>query len=310
MALGRERAKNAALLAELAAARREGGAAARLDAASAAAREARDGGAALEREAKEAKAHVAAMGAKLAAQKTANEALKAEVARYARALAREVGEEVGSARVRELLDEGSGAKGRAQQIALLKEQLRELARRAGDGVAPAADERQRSNLSGIEAERRRELERLLLRENQLVGEVAEAKKKVDAQAARIKILEGDVKSKKEKLLVLLRKSDADDQLVGALRAELEKTRAGGEEGKGEQLAQRVAQQQAQITRQEQIILSLRDQLQRLQDREEARPGSSPRQPHDLIVSQAENAKLRELVALLQDKLRDYEQQRR
>ena len=78
-----------------------------------------------------------------------------------------------------------------------------------------------------------------------------------------------------------------------------------------ELASKAAQQQAQIDRQEQIILALRDQLQR-QQADAAAAGSGPgsnrsgRPPQDLIAMQAENAKLRELAALLQEKLAEAE----
>ena len=83
-----------------------------------------------------------------------------------------------------------------------------------------------------------------------------------------------------------------------------------------ELASKAAQQQTQIDRQEQIILALRDQLQRAQSEaaaassgrggSAARGGSSARPPQDLINLQAENSKLRELVALLQEKLAEAE----
>ena len=123
----------------------------------------------------------------------------------------------------------------------------------------------------------------------------------------------------------------------ALRAELEKRKTGGGGGGGgacrtmedesnarrvHELTARAGQQQAQIDRQEQIIIALRDQLQRQpaaaprddyggfdgggSSRSSSRPGSGARQPQDLIVARAENTKLRELVGLLQDKLRDLE----
>ena len=146
MALGRERAKVAHLEKELAALAARpaaaGGAAAssgvaagsgaaacaaaRLEGASTQVREARDGAQARERECRELKAQAASLNAKLLEQKAGNQALKAELKGYQRALARELGEQVAPARIKELLEESGGAKGRAQQIALLKEQVREL----------------------------------------------------------------------------------------------------------------------------------------------------------------------------------------
>ena len=76
----------------------------------------------------------------------------------------------------------------------------------------------------------------------------------------------------------------------------------------------MATQQVQITRQEQIILALRDQLEQARGRNTEAVAEGPAQgetresgqraPHDLIVARAENEKLRELVSLLQEKLRE------
>ena len=89
------------------------------------------------------------------------------------------------------------------------------------------DESHRAALASLEAERRREMERVMLREQQLEGEVGELRRKETGAAARIRNLEADVKSKKEKLKQLLDKSDADDELVHALQIELQKLRKGG-----------------------------------------------------------------------------------
>ena len=184
----------------------------------------------------------------------------------------------------------------------------------------------------------------MLREQQLEGEVGELRRKETGAAARIRNLEADVKSKKEKLKQLLDKSDADDELVHALQMELQKLRKGGGRSGGggggggggspaggrggveaaaeahaqrrrlEELSTRAVQQQAQIDRQEHIILALRQQLQQQQQQRPQSGGANGggyggggygggvKMPHDLIAVQTENGKLRELVALLQEKL--------
>jgi len=105
-------------------------------------------------------------------------------------------------------------------------------------------------------------------------------------------------------LLLLDKSDADDNLVTALRSELQKARSGGGssgprsppktaavDGEAKEaarrvsdLSRRISEQQMQIDRQEQIINALRTQLAGQEALSE------------------ENIKLRELVHLLQEKL--------
>ena len=182
-------------------------------------------------------------------------------------------------------------------------------------------------LQAMEAEKRAEAERLMLREQQLAAEVAELRKRCDAQAARIKNLEVDSKGKREKLVLMLNKSGTDDQLISALRSELDKHRARAKAGSGgggggggaaaesggraKELAAKLGAQQVQIDRQEQIILSLRDELERRNAEEKSplpiQPASRPSssggwQPQDLIAAQTENAKLRELVSLLRQKL--------
>jgi len=143
-------------------------------------------------------------------------------------------------------------------------------------------------------------------EQQLTHELGEARRRADAQAARIKNLEIDVRNKREKLKLLLDKSDNDNHLVSVLRQELDKYRKGegggrpadgSAEGEAQRrvanLTGRVSQQQVQIDRQEKIILSLREQL--AQDGGGADSGKEER-------LESENSQLRELVVLLQDKL--------
>ena len=335
MALGRERAETARLKGEVAALRREAGertagsrpsttsvapagsAAARLEAANAAVRAGREAPEVKDREIKELRERSAYTAARLHEAKLAVQSTRAELARYQRALAKEVGEDVGRGDIlSKLLEEGSGAKGRAQQITLLRQQVRDLQRKLSEaggagvsevGASPphspgGVDEKQRLTLASIESERRRELERLMLREAELEGEVSEGRKKVEAMGARIRILEADVRGKKEKLKALLDKSDADDQLVHVLRDELEKLKRAERIGAGgggsvsaraaprgmeppfetdaaiqnrrlHELQGRASTQQAQIDRQEQIILSLRDQLQRAGSNRAASPAN-------------------------------------
>ena len=96
--------------------------------------------------------------------------------------------------------------------------------------------------------------------------MAELRKRCDAQAARIKNLEVDSKGKREKLVLMLNKSGTDDQLISALRSELDKHRARAKAGGGgggggggaaaesggraKELAAKLGAQQVQIDRQE------------------------------------------------------------
>ena len=92
---------------------------------------------------------LAAANSRLHEAKVEGVQLKQQLGKYQRALAREVGEDVPVAK---LLDEASGAKGRAQQISLLKEQVKSLKGKLAtvqgdDGPAsPDAEGRQRGAL--------------------------------------------------------------------------------------------------------------------------------------------------------------------
>lgn len=333
MALGRERAQNAQLAAELASVRRQlaeasagsGGGGENCGGSSAGAATAADS---TREQLKETKERLANSEKRLHDQKVVQQTLKAELERYKRALAKEVGED---APLSKLLEEGSGAKGRAQQISLLQEKVREMTRKlsaatggieGGRAAEEAAERGPRNNLQAIEQDRRNEMDRLLLREQQLHADLNEARHKLEAQAARIKNLEADGRSKREKLKLLLDKSDTDDQLVKALRTELNKalskggsgqaspSKAGGQHGIGgaaeverrvQELSAFVSQQQSQISRQEQIILALKDELAERKAENNGTLGSENKQ--DLA---AKNGKLRELVHLLQQKVAELE----
>uniref|UniRef100_A0A6V2MKL6 Uncharacterized protein n=2 Tax=Emiliania huxleyi TaxID=2903 RepID=A0A6V2MKL6_EMIHU len=296
MALGRERSQAAQLASELAGLRQQ------LKAREAAKESGgvNGGPASPGQERREAQKRLAETNARLAELSLSYEGARAELAKYKRALEREVGSVDGAAR---LLEGGSGARGRAEQISLLRDQLREAQRRAmtdngglaGGPSSPGSrgEERARERLQQMEQERRHDHERLLVVEQQLRAELDESRRRADALAARIKNLEADVRSKRDKLKLLLDKSDNDNQLVSALRAELERCRqsSGKLSPQGDvparrvaDLATRAAEQQAQIGRQEKIIGSLRERAAEV----------------DRLSS--ENEKLRELVGLLQDKL--------
>ena len=110
---------------------------ARRRAAAAAAAAGADGGAlsieareAQVKELKDARDRLAASNAKLHEAKVGAAALKADLDRHRRALTREVGDEATAARL--LHDDGgNSAKGRAEQISLLKDRLREATRPRG-----------------------------------------------------------------------------------------------------------------------------------------------------------------------------------
>jgi hypothetical protein len=196
---------------------------------------------------------------------------------------------------------GSGGKqqwrGRAQQISLLKDKLRD-AQRQLDSAATAVQEggaptvklgerpesarqdrnrnRQEDQIAKMEKERRVELERLQAEVVQVNERAAMMKRKMESSTARCKTLEGTVGSLKKKLVLVLDKSTHDDKLIAEQRRHGVKLPPGGgadSEGAGAQrkrdggggarkggYSAEMALKDSQIKRQEHIILALRDEL--------------------------------------------------
>eukprot|EP00899_Mesostigma_viride_P011534 jgi/Mesvir1/20381/Mv12288-RA.1 len=268
--------------------------------------------------------------------------LKQENAKLMRALLREVGEDAVLSKI--LADDGDW-RGRAQQISLLKDKIKELQRQlkagGGSGTAsgaeesgsPSFDDRHRSNLERQERDRRKEFEVTKEELQSARLEVATFKGKYEAGAARIRILEHEVRSLKEKLQTLLTKAATDDKLVDALRKELDNLRksksseastpprrpsAGRQPPDSRQpsqqgaagvvdermarahfeLQQRCTQQEVQLQRQEKIICALQ-------------AGAAKRPPsgggmgqESFRALEVETQRLEELVQLLKDRLKE------
>lgn len=215
--------------------------------------------------------------------------LKAELTKYQRALAREVGDNVPLAKV---VDGQGGWRGRAQQIALLKARLREAqgGEHPGEGGrargGDPAEERARKALAAREQEKKGRLAEALVKEQALEAKCVDYAGKVEALTARIKTLEHTQKSLKEKLQLLLTKSDGDDELIAALKSQLAD---GTVAAKGD--ATDVDGLRQQVDRQEQIIISLQGEVDRLGGAEGM-----------VTTLRTENDKLRELCSLLRAKV--------
>ena len=225
--------------------------------------------------------------------------LKQELASVKRALVREIGEDVD---LKTVVDGGAGWKGRAQQISLLKDKLREskraleatrhnlenaptmtMAEMQAQAAASAAlaadrgyalDEKNRKHLSEIGRDRRRETEELEAKVTQLQEQNAALKKKYDGASARVKNLEKDMKAMKGKVLLVLEKSGNDDKLIAALKQQVRM--AGGDGSTPPKTTATLKQKEQQIDRQEKIILALRAELNSAQQRTEAASRSGTR----------------------------------
>eukprot|EP01045_Picozoa_sp_COSAG04_P013655 COSAG04_NODE_980_length_9017_cov_64.916797_8_plen_620_part_00 len=183
------------------------------------------------------------------------EKAKQELASVKRALAKEVGDGVD---VKKVIAEGGGWRGRAQQISMLKDKLREskraldATRTSVQGAAPtltmaemqaqaqasaalaqdpayAIDQKNRKHISELGRKGRRENEEMEARLQQALDAKDAQRQKYEGASARVKNLEKDMKAMKAKVLLVLEKSTNDDKLIAALK---EQVRVGGGGGGG------------------------------------------------------------------------------
>ncbi len=146
---------------------------------------------------------------------------------------------------------GGGWRGRAQRISLLKNKVKKLERKLaqaqgrGDeggedtpsgGVAtdvngaPIAtsgtpsgrdvDAAARQHVAAMGSQRSKAMEQLASENEELRQAANDAQRKVDAGKARLRVMEIERKKTQQQLSTLLHKTDNDDKLIGALRAEL------------------------------------------------------------------------------------------
>lgn len=165
-----------------------------------------------------------------------------------------------------------------RQVKDLKEQLRNAPQDASEGTPSQARERRgeaphdgemtlnpkeskaHEKISDLASQRRAELEEAKKQVDQLKVENADLKKKHVASKSRTGVLEDQLRQLKVHVQTLLAKSDNDDSLVETLRRQLGRHGpSGGDDGEAEVLRQQIDEQQSQLDRQAQIILSLKQQ---------------------------------------------------
>ncbi|KAJ3092468.1 Coiled-coil domain-containing protein 13, partial [Physocladia obscura] len=124
-----------------------------------------------------------------------------------------------------------GWKGRAQQICVLKEKIKELSatvaatrmeqkhETATGGIVEASI---RENIKRIGENRQETLDKLTAEFNDISAQHMALKQRNDATVARNKNLEIQLKSHKSKIQILLEKAANDDTLIKALHSELER----------------------------------------------------------------------------------------
>jgi len=222
--------------------------------------------------------------------------LRAQLQRQRKVLLKELGSEDSLEKAMAVADDPSHVqwKGRAAQIAQLQRQVRDLReqlkrpgsfalqedgepsleaevpqRPAPRGRADQVGEKETRAIAQAAEKRREEFERLQEEAEKLRGETAEAKRKRDALKSRNGVLEGQLRELKASVQDLVRKSENDDALVAALRRQLGRHGPAGEDGEGassstrasaaeaEALRQENAELHAQLERQAQIVVQLR-----------------------------------------------------
>ena len=202
-----------------------------------------------------------------------------ECERLKAALVREAGDDVPVAKI--IAGEAGDWRGRAQQLQILRDKLRELKNNSmttgtfartgassmsvpeGAGLpsraaayAPTSKHLDKLAATRASADDKRMQELLDARE-----QVAALKQKLDAAVSRRKVLEESSKDLKSSVAKLLAKSDNDDKLIATLKAKMGTGGGGGGGVSAKMLEDRIRHKDAQISRQELIICSLIRQLE-------------------------------------------------
>ncbi|MCO5591970.1 hypothetical protein L7F22_045963 [Adiantum nelumboides] len=156
--------------------------------------------------------------AKLLEVQAARSMLIAEVSKLQHALHKEVGDHVPISKV---LEEGGDWKGRSQQICILKDKVAELKSKLRQQAVHVNQENQNDYFDSAQ---NREYEQISAKFPACREEMKSTKQKLSGVLARRNVLENELKVAKEKMSLLIGKSDNDDRLITALRLELEAQR--------------------------------------------------------------------------------------
>lgn len=265
--------------------------------------------------------------------------LRATAAKQKKVLLKELGSEETVDKALAVADDpnAGGWKGRAAQVSQLQRQVKELKeqlRKAAaaprpDGEheelaeaaqpprrrAPERAEKDRDAVGQVAEKRREEFEKLQEEVEKLRGEAADAKRKRDALKSRAGVLEGQLRETKVHIQTLLSKSENDDELVEGLRKQLGRHGGPPQSGPGvpgaglaevERLREENAEQQAQLDRQAQIVLQLRQKsLAKSCENGSLRLGPDAAVNEQGLLDrvrylEAENAKLEERGRLMED----------
>jgi hypothetical protein len=197
-----------------------------------------------------------------AANKTAEELRRKiersaeEVKNLSQALAREVGDGV---TLEQAVD--GGWRGRAQQIIMLKSKIRRLESAAGMNSTTGTvqtfgtmstrregvDARAESGLAEMTSERKVAVDALVEERARLMEECQRQEAKAQGQKARVRKLEEEAATHRQQLKIVLDKSETDDQLISALRREVQRLQSGSvAQSKNNEIKNEVAIRQAGV----------------------------------------------------------------
>lgn len=240
-------------------------------------------------------------------------ALEIDNKKLHRALAREVGEEVPLSKI---LDESSDWKGRREQIIALRDQVKQLKAAQGLVVDSKAEASNKKAITKLSKDRSNEADRISAELTATRQELDTMKMKYEGAVSRKKILEGEISNLKDKVAIILEKTNNDDRLISALKNEVATLKrqvatmsASAPKSDDQlwqeisQLRRRLAEQEEQIDRQEQIILALQHQGATSGSATTPRGGAKDSGlEQQLKLAEIENSRLQQLVVVLQTKL--------
>ncbi|MEW5309989.1 MAG: hypothetical protein WDW38_001826 [Sanguina aurantia] len=127
---------------------------------------------------------------------------------------------------RALQRESADWKGRREVIISLKDQVRQLKAQSGLAADSRRDAGAKEVLQKMSSHRSQDVDRLTNELLVMKGELEAVRGKLDSAVSRRKTLESDLAGVKEKLAVVLDKTNNDDRLIAALKAELANLRQG------------------------------------------------------------------------------------
>ncbi|KAJ1336308.1 hypothetical protein BSLG_007092 [Batrachochytrium salamandrivorans] len=179
---------------------------------------------------------IAQVTRKLEEERISSQGLKADLRLAQKALVLEIGEDLPIQKI--VKGEVGGWKGRAEQIALLKDKIKDLShklsgklsnnavlgRDTGLGDYDHYDQKNRESIHRIESTRQSHLDKTTVKLEKSLQDISSLKSKYDAVVARNKTLEMSVKDYKSKIGILLKKGENDDHFIKVLQQEAAKVK--------------------------------------------------------------------------------------